>query len=211
MKKALIVIITVLCFTVLFGSCKNQENKQPPANKNGAGQNPQNGNGSPGSNPKNPTKPGDKIQTGQPAADGTVPKADGSNPEVVDPTSRGQEPELPVNDGNIYYTIVNNSDNSAIKVSFLDSRSRDPVSKLLERYDCVQITEAQFRNNIVSITHVLDEDEEELFCGGECSPGCDQDCPADNYRMLDGWSYDEIELNQPFSLRQSCVPLLAFE
>ena len=195
MKKILIVIITVLCCTFLLCSCKNSENQDTPSNENGAGENTEQDPDSPDSK-GDTTKPGDQIQAG-------------GSPEPADASSEEQIA------GDVYYTIVNQSDDSHIRVSFLNSL-KNSVSILLEEYDCVKVTEAQFQNNIFSIVLVDadKENEDEPFCGAYCSSSdddCYEKCPVDNYRVLDAFFDDEIDINQSRSLRQSCVPLFQFQ
>ena len=201
MKKTLIVIITVLCFTVLFGSCKSEENEQPPSNETGAGKDTKRDKNS-GSDPKNTAKPDDKIQTGQPAADGTVPKEGGSNPEADTPQF---SPPTSVTDDESYYTILNTSDDSNLEIHFLDSTGNFR-SIVRTEGDCVEVTNVQFQNNITKIIHLLDTGRE-TFCG--LCAGCEQ-CVSGNYELLEGywwWSDDYItQVDRPNS-EVSCIPL----
>ena len=204
MKKNLIIIITVLCCVFLLGSCKDSENRTPtPSNENGPDKKTKKDQGSPDSNSGDTTKPVDKIQTGRPPA-----ATDNQDAETTPPAEQ-------TSTGNDYYTILNQSDDSHIEVSFLNPSLRQSVSILLEEYDCVQVTEAQFQNSIFSIALVnAGTGEEEPFCGAYCSSSngdCYEQCPVDNYRVLDGWFYDEIAINQSRSLRQTCVPLFQFQ
>lgn len=202
----------MLCCAVLFGSCKSEESKEgPPSNENGANEDKGDGSGSPASDGKNPTKPGDRIRTGQPAADDAAPdEGDGGDPEISGPAP-GEPPSTGGLAPGSYYTIVNLSDDSYIEVVFLNSFGV-PDDATLGAYDCVQITEAEFQNNIISITRVdVDDGEEELFCGEGCDEeDCYAECPVDNYRMLDGLFWDSIEIEQRLSLRGNCVPLFQF-
>ena len=203
MKKTLLLSL-LFCCAFLLGSCKNPDDQALPPNENGAN-NTKKGQDSPDSNPDDLTKSNNTIQTGGEPSTTTNPAGGGDGGSVV-----AAEQSM----GSDYYTIVNQSDDSHIRVSFLNS-FKDLVRILLREYDCVKVTETQFQNNITSITLVDadHEDEAEPFCGADClsfNDDCYEKCPVNNYRMLDGLFYDEIEINQPRSSRHNCVPLFQF-
>ena len=211
MKKISIIVIGLICCAFLLGSCKQEDNTGVPTDENDTGEEIVNGNGSPDSSTKN----GDnKIQTGDPAETATPSEENGDDPEVAGATPEDDgtpvegEESMPVEEEETYYTILNDSDDSSLLISFLDS-SANPITIALEENNCVKVTEAQFQDDIFEIIHIFNE-EETPFCG-TCSD-CTE-CVANNYKVIDAfwWGSDDyIKQMDRSSMRVVCVPLLQF-